>query len=83
MYIYCFTKKKFLVEPVRLAPYFTPPLFSAKSSTLSIRLVGFSIVKKAAKLAVYEETTIKQKNHYIDATVRVDRALRKLTIFDN
>lgn len=48
---------------------------SAKSSTLLIRLVGFSMVKKAAKLAVYEETTINVKNHQKVATVLVDKAL--------
>uniref|UniRef100_A0A1A9VGY9 Uncharacterized protein n=1 Tax=Glossina austeni TaxID=7395 RepID=A0A1A9VGY9_GLOAU len=42
------TIKKFLVDPVRLAPYTTPPLFSAKSLTFSIKVVGVSMVKKAA-----------------------------------
>lgn len=38
-----------------------------------------STVKKAAKLAVYEDIIIKVKNHHMPATIRVDTALyRKL-----
>lgn len=35
-----------------------------------------SNVKNAAKLAVYEEITIKAKNHHIPAAKRVDTALK-------
>lgn len=37
--------------------------------------MGFSMVRKAAKLAVYEDSIIKVKNHQIDASVRVDSDL--------
>jgi len=69
------TKKKFLVDPDFLAPYCTSSLLSAKSLTLFMELVGFSMVRKAAKLAVYEDTIINVKNHQIDDIVRVLRAL--------
>lgn len=35
-----------------------------------------STVKKAAKLAVYDEIMISVKNHHIPATIRVDIALQ-------
>lgn len=38
-------------------------------------LLSDSIVRKAAKFAVYEETKINVKNHQIEATVRVEYAL--------
>lgn len=38
-----------------------------------------STVKKAAKLAVYEEIMIRVKNHHIPATIRVETALQILT----
>lgn len=37
--------------------------------------VNDSTVKKAAKLAVYDDTMISVKNHQIAATARVDGAL--------
>lgn len=40
-----------------------------------MELDGFSMVRKAAKLAVYEETMINVKNHQIADIVRVLRAL--------
>ena len=45
---------------------------SADSMGDSIR----STVKKAAKLAVYDEIMISVKNHHIPATIRVDIALQ-------
>jgi len=69
------TKKKFLVDPDFLAPYCTSSTLSAKSLTLSMELVGFSMVRKAAKLAVYEDTMINVKNHQIADIVRVLKAL--------
>lgn len=48
------------------------PLALAKSSALSMGDEFDSTVKKAAKLAVYEETIMRVKNHHIDATVRVE-----------
>jgi hypothetical protein len=35
-----------------------------------------STVRKAAKLAVYDEIIIKVKNHHIPATILVDMALK-------
>lgn len=43
-----------------------------------IELDGFSMVRKAAKLAVYEETMINVKNHQIADIVRVLSALYKM-----
>lgn len=40
-----------------------------------MELDGFSMVRKAAKLAVYEETMINVKNHQIADIVRVLSAL--------
>lgn len=70
------TEKNFRVEPVRLAPYWTPPLLLARSLTSSSRLVGVSMVRKAARLAVYEDTIINVKKHQMAATIRVDMALK-------
>lgn len=42
-----------------------------------MELDGLSMVRKAAKLAVYEETIINVKNHQIADIVRVLRALSK------
>lgn len=43
-----------------------------------MELDGFSMVRKAAKLAVYEETMINVKNHQIADIVRVLSALYKM-----
>lgn len=43
-----------------------------------MELDGFSMVRKAAKLAVYEETMINVKNHQIADIVRVLSALYKI-----
>ena len=37
----------------------------------------FAAVKKAAKLAVYDEIMMRVKNHHIPATMRVEIALWK------
>lgn len=67
------TLKKFAVAPPFFAPNFIP--LSSATSTNSFKFEkwgsGFSVVKKAAKLAVYEETMSKVKNHHIPATIRV------------
>jgi hypothetical protein len=47
----------------------------AKSSALEMGVSSCSTVKKAAKLAVYEEIMIIVKNHHRPATIRVDVAL--------
>lgn len=77
------TLKKFRVLPPRFAPNSTGHLKSGfpqsfNSSALLITDVKDSTVKKAAKLAVYDETIINVKNHQIAATALVDVALFKL-----
>lgn len=74
--------KKLNVAPPFFAPNLTghsssefPQFF--KSSTLLIFSYGVSIVRNAAKLAVYDDTMIKVKNHHIDAVIRVAGALPK------
>ena len=47
----------------------------------SAELMGASIfaaVKKAAKLAVYDEIMMRVKNHHIPATMRVEMALKNI-----
>jgi len=46
-----------------------------KSSADSIGDSILSTVRKAAKLAVYEDIMMRVKNHHIPATIRVDIAL--------
>lgn len=62
------------VLPPNTAPYLIL-LCLAKSSALSMLASIRSIVRKAAKLAVYEEMTIKAKNHHNPAVSRVEIAL--------
>ena len=38
--------------------------------------IGFSVAKKAARFAVYDETIIRTKNHHIPVTILVETALR-------
>ena len=49
--------------------------WSDKSSALSIGVTILSTVRKAARLAVYDEIIISVKNHQIPPTMRVDAAL--------
>ena len=42
-----------------------------------------STVRKAAKLAVYDEIMIRVKNHHMPATMRVETALEMNTISPN
>jgi hypothetical protein len=68
------TLKKPKVLPPITAPYLI--LFClAKSSALLIGLLERVVVKKAAKLAVYEANMIKAKNHHIPATILEEIAL--------
>lgn len=67
------TLKKSFVEPEFSVPYLILVCF-AKSSALSIGDSIFVMVKKAAKLAVYEEIMIRVKNHHIQLTIRVEIA---------
>lgn len=70
------TLKKLAVEPPFLAPYLmTCGFWLANSSTLRKATDFPSTVRKAARLAVYEETMIRVKNHQIPAAMRVDTAL--------
>lgn len=68
------TLKNAAVEPPFKAPYLILVCL-ARSSALSMGESIRSTVKKAAKLAVYEDIMIKVKNHHIPATIRVDTAL--------
>lgn len=70
-----FTLKKATVLPPLRAPYLIFVCL-ARSSALSIGESILSTVRKAARLAVYEEIMINVKNHHIPATMRVDTALR-------
>lgn len=63
-----------MVEPSRTAPY-SILVCLAKSSAESIGESILSTVRKAAKLAVYEEIMISVKNHHIPPTILVERAL--------
>lgn len=79
MLIYCtmgkkITLKKVMVEPSLTAPY-SILVCLAKSSAESIGESILSTVRKAAKLAVYEEIMISVKNHHIPPTILVERAL--------
>lgn len=62
------------VLPPSTAPYLILLCF-ARSSALSMVASIRSIVKKAAKLAVYDDNIINAKNHHIPATSRVETAL--------
>lgn len=66
--------KKVMVEPSLTAPY-SILVCLAKSSAESIGESILSTVRKAAKLAVYEEIMINVKNHHIPPTILVERAL--------
>ena len=70
------TLKKRNVAPRRFAPYFILPSKLARSSA---DLIGFTMVsttRKAARLAVYDDTMMRQKNHHDAAIIRVDIPLR-------
>lgn len=69
--------KKPNVLPPRFAPYGIAPSAFASSSTLLIGVESDSMVRKAARFAVYEETMISVKNHHIEAMIRVEGALRR------
>ena len=68
------TRKKEKVEPVGRQPYLILVCL-AKSSADVIGESIRSAVKKAAKLAVYDEIMINVKNHQKPAHIRVDVAL--------
>ena len=67
------------MEPPSLAPYLmTDWLYS--SLTFLNGVVVVSMVRKAARLAVYDDTIMRVKNHQILATMRVDTALQFDTV---
>lgn len=66
--------KNFIVDPPFTAPYLIL-LCLAKSSALLIVASIRSIVRKAAKLAVYEASMMRAKNHHIPVTIRVANPL--------
>lgn len=68
---YQLTLKNDAVVPPCKAPYLILVCF-AKSSALSIGLSIRSTVKKAARLAVYDEIIISVKNHHIPVECRGD-----------
>ena len=70
------TLKNSSVEPALTTPYLISVCL-AKSSTESIGLTMCSIVKKAARLAVYELISIMLKNHQALATKRPETDLKK------
>lgn len=63
-----------MVAPSSTTPYRILVCF-ARSSAESMGDSILSTVRKAAKLAVYEEMMMRVKNHQIPPTIRVDRAL--------
>ncbi|CAH1993014.1 unnamed protein product [Acanthoscelides obtectus] len=71
---YKLTLKKAAVDPPLYAPYLIFVCL-ARSSALSIGESIRSTVRKAARLAVYDEIMMSVKNHHIPATILVDTAL--------
>lgn len=75
--MYCYilrTLKNCMVLPPSTAPYLIL-LCLAKSSALPMVTSMRSIVRKAARLAVYEDNIIRAKNHHMPVTRRVETAL--------
>lgn len=66
--------KKSLVVPEARVPY-CMTVCLAKSSAESMGVLIRSTVKKAARLAVYDDIIIKVKNHQTLPTIRPDMAL--------
>ena len=66
--------KNVIVDPPNNVPYWIRD-WSAKSSAFSIGVDILSTVRKAARLAVYEEMIIRVKNHKIPPTILVEAAL--------
>lgn len=68
------TLKKVMVEPSLTAPY-SILVCLARSSAESIGESILSTVRKAARLAVYDEMMMRVKNHQMPPTILVDKAL--------
>lgn len=73
MFLILLTLKKVIVDPPSSVPY-EILLCSARSSTLSMGVIMRSTVRKAARLAVYEEIMMSVKNHQMAPMIRVDVA---------
>jgi len=67
------TRKKVIVEPPAIVPYAMSVCLD-RSSADSMGETILSIVRKAARLAVYDEMMISVKNHQVPPTTRVDTA---------
>ena len=68
------TLKNCFVDPESNVPYFISVCFD-RSSALPIGESILSTVRKAARLAVYDDIMMSVKNHQIPLTKRVDMAL--------
>ena len=68
------TLKKVIVAPSSTTPY-RILVCLARSSAESMGDSILSTVRKAARLAVYEEMMMRVKNHQMPPTIRVERAL--------
>lgn len=68
------TLKNSLVDPESSVPY-AISVCLAKSSALSMGDTILSTVRKAARLAVYDEIMIRVKNHHTPPTIRPERDL--------
>lgn len=65
--------KKVIVEPPHTGPYLISVCLE-RSSAFSIGDDILSTVKKAARLAVYDEIMMRVKNHQMPLTIRVEMA---------
>ncbi len=72
------TLKNSFVDPESRVPY-AISVCLARSSALSMGETILSTVRKAARLAVYDEMMIRVKNHHTPPTIRPDRDLHTHT----
>lgn len=75
------TLKKSFVDPASKVPY-RISVCLARSSADSIGVNMRSTVKKAARLAVYEDMMMSVKNHHTLPTIRPDMDLHGFTALD-
>lgn len=68
------TWKKACVDPPAIHPYFILFCWARSLALVMVSSIRFT-VRKAARLAVYEEIIMRVKNHHIPATMRVEMAL--------
>lgn len=76
------TRKNVIVLPPCKVPYEISCLFSAKSAAFSMGVIMRSTVRKAAKLAVYDEIMINVKNHHTEPTILVEVAYLHVIVDD-